>query len=91
MDSDGLYSKYKINRPLSEEEIYWQVRQSVPSHSEPWHGLSIIKMNSTFLECTGKFYEEKGHGPLMLFVTAFAVFFPILSDLEGLLLIISRH
>ena len=46
-------------------------------------------MNSTFLECTGKFYEEKGHGPLILFITFGAVFGPLLLDLDLLVKILT--
>jgi hypothetical protein len=90
MDPHGLYHKYKVNRLLYGEEIDAQIPQSRPSGSEPWHGLSIIEMNSTFLECTGKFYEEKGHGPFALFVTFGAVFGTLLSDSERLTRIISQ-
>jgi hypothetical protein len=64
MDATGLYQKYPVNRPLSPDEIRDHLPQNVQSSTMPWHGLGLIKMNSTYLEMVDKFYPEKGHGPL---------------------------
>jgi len=42
---------YKVNRPLSEDEIRDHLPQKEPSRSAPWNQLTVIRMNSTFLEC----------------------------------------
>ena len=69
MDAFGLYQKYPVNRPLSSAEIRDRLPQIVQSSQIPWHGLAVIKMNSTFLEFVDKFYPEKGHGAFALALT----------------------
>jgi len=60
MDFYGLLKKFKINRPLTE----WEVRRQLHPHKsetrDPWGQVSVIKMNSTYLECVDKFFKEKG-------------------------------
>jgi hypothetical protein len=66
----GLLLKYKLNRPLSAGEIsdHEFLQQSVPSPSPPWYMLSVIKMNSIFLECVDKYYAWRGaFVPYLLF------------------------
>ena len=74
MDAYGLYQKYWVNRPLTKDEIKDHLSLSEPSRAEPSHRWSVIKMNSTFLECTDKFYEEKGYS-IICFSLIFYIFF----------------
>lgn len=60
MDYIGLLSKFKINRPLTEEERAYQLRQDRKLKIEPLYQLSVIRMNSTYLEMVDKFYAWKG-------------------------------
>jgi len=51
---------YKTNRPLSRDEIRDHLPQKEPSLSTPWSQLSVVRMNSTFLECVDKFHGIRG-------------------------------
>ena len=74
MDYIGLLRKYKVNRPLTEDEIYRHLPQNKPSPSKPLYQSQstrmtpVIRMNSTYLECADKFYFIKG------FMSAFEIF-----------------
>jgi hypothetical protein len=54
MSSMGLIEKFKLNRPLTKQEIADHLPQKQATRSKPFFQLSVIKMNSTFLECVGK-------------------------------------
>ena len=51
---------YKVNRPLGEDEIRDHLPQKEPSRSAPWNQLTVIRMNSTFLECMDKMHGGRG-------------------------------
>lgn len=58
---NGIY-RYKVNRPLSAEERYDHLPQKKPSRSKPWYAKTVIRMNSTFLECVDRVYAWRGGG-----------------------------
>jgi hypothetical protein len=60
MDYTGLLFKFKVNRPLTEEERELQLKQEVRLDVEPIYQVTVIRLNSTFLETTDKFYAWKG-------------------------------
>jgi len=60
MDFHGLVKKFEVNRPLLNWEISRQLPPSQPKVDKPWGQLSVIKMNSTYLECVDKFFADKG-------------------------------
>lgn len=72
MDYYGLFPKYKMNRPLNDEEKKYQLYQNKPvelkSNDELASDASVIKINSTYLEMVDKYYGQKG------FVSIFAAF-----------------
>lgn len=70
MEYSGQVNKYKINRPLTEEERSDQLRQKLPQKVEPHYNLSVIRMNGTYLECVDKYYGFKG---LLLLVSTIGV------------------
>ncbi|GLS03517.1 hypothetical protein GCM10007860_06610 [Chitiniphilus shinanonensis] len=70
MDYAGLTAKYKVNRPLSDAEKQHHLPQTKASSAKPWYQLSVIRMNSTYLECCDKFYAWKG---LMTAFTGFVI------------------
>ena len=82
MDAFGLYQKYPVNRPLDQKELNDHLPQNVQSSKMPWHGLGVIKMNSTFLEFVDKFYPEKGHGPLVFALSIFMLSLVLPSFIE---------
>ena len=51
---------YEAPRPLQEHEIRDHLPQNRPSLSAPWYQLSVIQMNSTFLECVDKLHGIRG-------------------------------
>jgi hypothetical protein len=60
MDYIGLLDKFPVNRPITIEEIENHLPQDKPSLSRPLCQLSVIRMNSTYLECVDKFFGWKG-------------------------------
>ena len=60
MDNAGLIGKFKINRPLTENEKTHQLKQKQRLGAEPHYQFSVIKLNSTYLETVDKWYGDKG-------------------------------
>ena len=60
MDFVGLTTRYKVNRPLTGQEIELHLLQNEASGSKPLHQSQLIRMNSTYLECVDKFFALKG-------------------------------
>jgi hypothetical protein len=63
MDYTGLYAKkYRINRKLTAEERANQFHQNVRLDITPFYNLSVIRMNSTYLECVDRWFIYRGSG-----------------------------
>jgi hypothetical protein len=60
MEYSGLLPKYVVNRRLSEQERSLQLKQGQRLNIEPLYQLSVISMNSTFLESVDKWFAWKG-------------------------------
>lgn len=60
MDYTGLLPKFKVNRPLTDEERQLQLKQNLRLDVDPAYQLAAVRINSTFLETTDKFYAWKG-------------------------------
>lgn len=60
MDFAGLIRSYRVNRPIFEQERVNRLDQRTRLTVAPHYQLSVIKMNSTFLESVDKWYAEKG-------------------------------
>lgn len=60
MEYTGLVNKYKINRPLTDEERKLHLHPKVRLDIEPHYFFSTIKSNSTFIEAVDKYYGWKG-------------------------------
>ena len=60
MNNRGLLIKYKINRLKKPDEVNGYLPQNRRSGSKPWYMMSVIRMNSTYLECIDKFFMTKG-------------------------------
>ena len=67
MDFTGLVGKFLINRPLTDADRQYQLRQHIRLDMDPYDQRAVIRLNSTFLETVDKWYEWKG------FTTAFAI------------------
>ena len=72
MNAEGLIFGYQLNRPLSPSEIDNKITDEKSSH-RPYHDLSVIKFNSTFVESVDKFYEIRGWPALAIAPFALAV------------------
>jgi hypothetical protein len=61
---------YTYNRPMTPFEKSGELSQKKPSLCPPWYQLAVIKMNSTFLECTDKWFDQKGTiaGPALVMI-----------------------
>lgn len=81
MDYTGLgrFTDYKINRPLTEEERNGQLNPKQPASDDPLDWLSVIKINSTYLELVDRWYAIKGFSVWM----GMMLFFPFLVGLLG--------
>lgn len=60
MEYTGLLFKYKINRPLTEDERARQLKQKERLDVNPIHQLTLLRVNSTYLETVDKFYVWRG-------------------------------
>lgn len=68
MDTRGLVFKYSTGRKLTDEERAWRLAQNEPINVAPLYQLSVIRMNSTYLESVDKWFGSKGS--LSFFMTA---------------------
>lgn len=64
MEYTGLVQKFKVNRPLNDEEWALKLDQNKRLDIRPEHQLSVIRMNSTFLEIVDVYFSWKGAGTL---------------------------
>ncbi|WP_005038414.1 DUF6708 domain-containing protein [Holophaga foetida] len=79
MEYAGLFG-YKVNRPLTEEEKELKLSPHDRQASNPFYQLSVIKMNSSYLDLVDKYYAWKG---LLTFATSI-VFLGIVLFLSAL-------
>lgn len=56
----GLIQKFEVNRPLTEGERTYQLKQDVRLAIEPQARASVIEMNAAYLEITDKWFAWKG-------------------------------
>ena len=60
MNFHGIVHKFPVNCSLSDWEARRKVHQDKAESATPWGCLSVIKMNSTYLETVDKFFEYRG-------------------------------
>ena len=70
LEATGLFYSYKVNRLPFPEELDNQLSQKRAAPSPAWPMVSVIKMNSTYLEVVDKYFHIKGVG-IGLFTPAF--------------------
>ncbi|ABX17600.1 DUF6708 domain-containing protein [Burkholderia multivorans] len=104
MDYTGLYAKkYRVNRRLTSEERSNQFRQKVRLEILPFYNISVIEMNSTYLEYVDRWFIYRGYmtaASLYLFAVTLSViamplyvntsvhFIPTISDLGFMLFVL---
>lgn len=64
MEYTGLIQKFKVNRPLNDEERALKLDQNKRLDIRPEHQLSVIRLNSTFLEIVDVYFSWKGAATL---------------------------
>lgn len=76
MEYTGLLLKYPVNRPLTALEHQFFLRQGIRLDVEPAHQLSVIQLNSTYMELVDKFFAWKGvltiFAPVVILMFSFA-------------------
>ncbi|MDR5894403.1 hypothetical protein QC820_16560 [Halomonas mongoliensis] len=67
MDYTGLgrFTAYKVSRTLTEEERNRRLNPKQPASDAPLNWLSVIKLNSTYLELVDRWYAGKGFSAWM--------------------------
>lgn len=63
MTGEGLTYKFKVNRPLTEKEIncrLYQNRRLILGENDLCDDISVIKMNSLFMDTVNRFYKDTG-------------------------------
>lgn len=60
MDFFGLITRYPVGHVLSEEALGFRLRQDQKLSLQPRYQLSVIQMNSTYLETVDKWFAWKG-------------------------------
>ncbi|KEY57162.1 DUF6708 domain-containing protein [Serratia sp. DD3] len=79
MDYYGLFPKFKFNRPLNEQERQYQLKQHEQidlKNQSLAPEVSVINLNSNYMELVDKYYSPKGIGSLVSFVgfSMFSIF-----------------
>lgn len=86
LDVQGMVTKFKVNRELNEYEKQHRFNLRVPASTRPHYELSLIKLNSTFVECVDKWYAMRGWVAMwmLLFSALFAalLFFSVPDALQ---------
>jgi hypothetical protein len=89
MDYTGLYAKkYRINRKLTVEERSSQLHQNERLDITPFYNLSVIRMNSTYLECVDRWFIYRGS---MTAICLLFIAFPVSMILGPLFMSEPRH
>lgn len=84
MEYSGLIQKYKINRPLTQEEKQLQLKQKTKINANPDYIFATIKVNGTYLELADKYYGERGWLTMGTLLCIAASMFPILASVYTL-------
>lgn len=87
MEYSGQINKYKVDRPLTEEERKEQLKPKKRHDVSPHYNLSTIKINSTYLEIVDKYYAWKGS---ILWIALISIMVPTVFLISIALLTASR-
>lgn len=60
LDPQGMVAPLKVNRPLSRNEQQHRLSVKKSCSNKPHYELSLIKLNSTYVECVDKWYSMRG-------------------------------
>ncbi|KVG64733.1 DUF6708 domain-containing protein [Burkholderia pseudomultivorans] len=69
MDYTGLYAKkYRVNRRLTDKEWLNRLDQKVRQDIEPFYNISVIKLNSVYLECVDRWFIYRGSATALILI-----------------------
>ncbi|MCZ3114732.1 hypothetical protein NYZ21_20055, partial [Acinetobacter baumannii] len=68
MDFTGLVRRYRVNRPIDDDERAHRLRQGQRLQVEPHDQLCVIKINSSYLDSVDRYYDSRGALTLMALV-----------------------
>lgn len=60
MDTTGLGRRFPVNRPITQDERDRQLRQKQRLDVKLVPGLTVINMNSTYIQCVDRWYGDRG-------------------------------
>ena len=60
LDPQGMVAPLKVNRPLSRNEQQHRLSVKKSCSNKPHYELSLIKLNSTYVECVDKWFSMRG-------------------------------
>ena len=89
MAYQGLIKKYPVGRLLTEQDRSYQLKQDEQLEIEPHAGISVIKLNSTYLEIVDKFFSTKGAATvfclfcILIVLGAAAYFWVVVPELQA--------
>lgn len=80
---------FPVDRSLNDRDHKWRLRQDLRIDGAPYSDLSVIKLNSTYLEVVDKYYGGKGWAAFMFNAMAFCAIgfmvFVITMDVHDML------
>lgn len=80
MSFEGLLLKFKVNRPLTQNEINRQLHQNrklILGDNDLCDDISVIKINSLYMDTANRFYKGKGFGAMTTLLAIIFLFFII--------------
>jgi hypothetical protein len=83
MNAYGMIGPYRVNRELTSDERSAQLKQKKKQSDDPHYELSLIRINSTFVESVDQFYWHRG------FIAMCGAVFGLLPLAMGINLLIS--
>jgi len=88
LDSQGMVTALKVNRALGTKEQEHRLRVGKPCSTKPHYELSLIRLNSTYVECVDKWFSMRGF--LAMGGGLFSVLF-LIGATMSLFVLITEH
>jgi hypothetical protein len=84
-DAHGMVAPYKVNRPLNEHEQKHRFSIKKPASQHPHYELSLIRFNSTYVECVDKWYGMRGWVAMGGILTGSALVYGLIGSIRDTL------
>ena len=85
MEYMGLFHKYKVNRLLTDKERERQLDPKVKLEVQPIHQLTVLRMNSTYLETVDKYDAWRGWATAVLLAVIVICTLMVVEDIRTLI------